>query len=104
MLGAIPASRLSMNHFLGPRGRFLIPVKSRQRSVLFWTVAFLLANFTLVCYYIACTRPDKKAVRHVITHVAEVPKTNGGCSSVRLERQVVALEAVGSSPITHPIL
>src|SRR3954451_12499304 len=28
---------------------------------------------------------------------------HGGCSSARLERQVVALEAGGSSPLSHPI-
>src|SRR5438132_783792 len=30
------------------------------------------------------------------------PASDGGCSSVWLERQVVALEAAGSNPVIHP--
>src|SRR5438105_14849274 len=32
------------------------------------------------------------------------PASDGGCSSVWLERQVVALEAAGSNPVIHPTL
>jgi hypothetical protein len=37
---------------------------------------------------------------------ATSPQTrlDGGCSSVWLERQVVALEAAGSNPVIHPTL